>query len=65
MTAPEFRAAEQSLGGLSKSQTARLLGVGQTAVAGYRRGDPIPEPVARLMRLLSQHPDLVPKVVAA
>jgi len=64
MTAPEFRAAEQSLGGLSKPQTARLLGVGQTAVAGYRRGDPIPEPVARLMRLLARYPDLVRDMAA-
>ena len=65
MTAAEFRAAEDALGGLSKRQTADLLGCGQTAVAGYRRGESIPEPVARLIRLLARYPDLAREVRAA
>ena len=65
MTPAEFRAAEQSLGGLSRAETARLLGVSETSVAGYRRGDPIPQPVAKLMRLLAQHPDLAREVEEA
>ena len=65
MTSDEFRAAERAIGGLSKRQTAALLGVGETAVAGYRRGDSIPEPVARLMRLVARHPDLVREVVGS
>ena len=53
MTASQFRAA---LGRLSLTQqgAAKLLGLSIRSVHGYANGAPVPEPVARLLRLMIQ-----------
>ena len=53
MTASQFRAA---LGRLSLTQdgAAEVLGLSMRSVHGYANGAPVPEPVARLLRLMIQ-----------
>lgn len=51
MTAAQFNAAVARLG-LSQGEAAKLLGVSIRSAHGYANGATIPEPVARLLRLV-------------
>ena len=53
VTAKQFRTALDRLG-LTQEGAAEVLGLGLRSVHGYAHGRPIPEPVARLLRLLIQ-----------
>ena len=53
MTALQFRAALDRLS-LTQQATAELLGLSLRSVHGYANGAPVPEPVARLLRLMIQ-----------
>jgi transcriptional regulator with XRE-family HTH domain len=50
MTPTQYRAALQQLG-LSQREAAQMLGISLNSSNGYANGRPIPEPVARLLRL--------------
>jgi len=50
MTAKEYRRALEQLE-LSQSEIARRLGISLRSAHGYANNKPIPEPVAKLLRL--------------
>jgi transcriptional regulator with XRE-family HTH domain len=50
MTPHQYRAALQQLG-LSQREAAQILGISLNSSNGYANGRPIPEPVARLLRI--------------
>jgi hypothetical protein len=65
MTAKEFRATLASLG-LSKVETAGLLGMGDRQLRNYANGyTPVPEPVAILLRLVKAGRIAVDDIVKA
>ena len=51
MTTTQFRNALDSLD-LSQARAAEWLGISTRAVHGYANGAPIPEPIAKLLRLM-------------
>ncbi len=51
MTANHFRKALDDLG-LTQGEAADWLGISIRAVHGWANGAPIPEPVAKLLRLM-------------
>ena len=51
MTANQYRAALSALG-LSQAGAADFLGIGIRTSHGYANGEPIPEPTAKLFRLM-------------
>ena len=51
MTMNQFRSALDSLD-LSQARAAEWLGISIRAVHGYANGAPIPEPTAKLLRLM-------------
>ena len=53
MTADQFRTALDRLL-LTQQGAAELLGLSIRSVHGYANGAPVPEPVARLLRLMIQ-----------
>ena len=55
MTATEFKALRSSLG-LSAAKLAEALGVCPRSIWYWERGRKVPEPVARLARLLERAP---------
>ena len=50
MTMKQYRNALDSLG-LSQARAAEWLGISIRAAHGYANGAPIPEPIAKLLRL--------------
>lgn len=51
MTAPQYRTAIKTLG-LSQERAGDWLGIGRRTSQGYALGEyPVPEPVAKLLRL--------------
>jgi len=58
MTAPEYAAIRQRLA-LDTEALAAVLGVTRRTVQWHEASGAIPEPVARLMRLLDRTPRLV------
>ena len=61
MNSTQFRKALADLG-LTQAQAAEWLGLSIRAVHGYANGAPIPEPTAKLLRLMVKL-DLKPKDV--
>jgi hypothetical protein len=61
MTPNQYRTALDELG-LSQGAAAALLGISLRASHGYANGEPIPEPVAKLLRLMARL-ELKPKDV--
>lgn len=53
MTAKQYRAALEALE-LSQGNAAKWLKISIRASHGYANGDPIPEPIAKLLRLCVQ-----------
>lgn len=51
MNSSQYRAALQSLG-LTQAKAAAFLGLSIRASHGYANGDAIPEPTAKLLRLM-------------
>ena len=51
MTKSQYRAALAELG-LTQEQAAALLGISIRSSHGYANGAPIPEPTAKLLRLV-------------
>lgn len=51
MTANQFRAALDRLG-LSQAGAAAFLGISTRSAHGYANDKPIPEPIAKLLRLM-------------
>ncbi len=51
MTANQYRAAMDKLG-LSQAGAAEFLGIGIRTSHGYANGEAIPEPIAKLLRLM-------------
>jgi transcriptional regulator with XRE-family HTH domain len=51
MTPTQYRAALQQLG-LSQREAAQMLGISLNSSNGYANNRPIPEPVAKLLRLI-------------
>jgi transcriptional regulator with XRE-family HTH domain len=57
MNAAEYRAWKTALG-WTYARIALELGIGERTAQGYAEGRPIPEPVARLIRLTLNHTSL-------
>jgi hypothetical protein len=53
MTANQYRTAIERLG-LSQGAAAKWLGISLRASHGYANGEPIPEPLAKLLRLCTR-----------
>lgn len=51
MTANQYRAALSRLG-LSQAGAAEFLGISIRSSHGYANNEPIPEPIAKLLRLM-------------
>lgn len=51
MTSAQYRAALDRLT-LTQAGAAELLGISIRSAHGYANGEPIPEPVAKLLRLM-------------
>jgi hypothetical protein len=51
MTPAQFRKALDDLG-LTQAQAAEWLGISIRAAHGYANGAPVPEPIAKLLRLM-------------
>lgn len=51
MTANQYRTALEKMG-LSQEAAAEFLGIGLRTSHGYANGAPIPEPIAKLLRLM-------------
>ena len=52
MTGPEFNAACEAVGLATQGQRAAFLGVSLRTAHSYSNGAPIPEAVAKLLRLM-------------
>jgi hypothetical protein len=64
-SAREFRALMESTGLTTESAVSEFIGIKERSIRGYRNGDPIPEPVIRLMRAYARYPRIDPCAVAA
>lgn len=51
MTANQYRAALTALS-LTQAGAAKFLGISIRSAHGYAHGEPIPEPIAKLLRLM-------------
>lgn len=60
----EIRLIRKKLG-LTQIEAGKLVGVGKVAFSRYERGETqAPEPLVKLLRLMSRHPELLREIIS-